>query len=44
MTARSGDALSHVDFQVQLKVVLSQLRTPEFGPLPSRDAAPFPER
>jgi hypothetical protein len=35
MTAPSGDALSHVDFQVRSTVVLRQMRAPEFGPAPN---------
>jgi hypothetical protein len=39
MTARSGDALSHVDFQARLKVVLRQLARWNFIRAPNRGLA-----
>jgi hypothetical protein len=40
MTARSGDALSHVNFQAPQNTVLTEISAPEFCPLgPGRDPA-----
>jgi hypothetical protein len=39
MTATSGDALSHVNFQARQNAVLTKIRAPEFQPLaPGKDA------
>jgi hypothetical protein len=39
MTARSGDALSHVNFQATQNAVLTEISAPEFCPL-ARAAIP----
>jgi hypothetical protein len=49
MTARSGDALSHVYFQARQNAVLATISAPEFRPMtpgsdrtfPSGASAPF---
>jgi hypothetical protein len=42
MTARSGDALSHVNFQARPNAISIDLRAPEFRP--ARNSDPRPHR